>query len=118
MVSSQRRNDIISNIGQAANEASLSMKTFYNNNRIRLFCKSGQIVSGQSHLTYFYRNKIYLGGHLREISIRKLDKVYIQISDFLPFRYELGLFSNLSTIKNRREFSIIRSALKQLQNFF
>ena len=113
MVSSQRRNDIIINIGQAANEASLSMKTFYNNNRIRLFCKSGQ-----SHLTYFYRNKIYLGGHLREISIRKLDKVYIQISDFLPSRYKLGLFSNLSIIKNRREFATIRSALKQLQSFF
>ena len=118
MVSSQRRNDILLNIGQAANEASLSMKTFSDYYRIRLFCKSGQIVSGQSHLTYFYRNKIYLGGHLREISIRKLDKVYIQISDFLPSRYKLGLFSNLSTIKNRREFATIRSALKQLRSFF
>ena len=117
MVSSQRRNNTMSNIGQAANEASLSMKTFYNN-QIRLLCKSGQIVSGQSHLTYFYRKKIYLGGHLREISIRKLDKVYIQISDFLPSRYKLGLFSNLSIIKNRREFATIRSASKQLQNFF
>ena len=118
MVSSQRRNDIISNIGQAANEASLSMKTFYNNNRIKLFCKSGQIVSGQSHLTYFYQNKIYLGGHPWEIGLRKLDKVYIQISDFLPSRYKLGLLSNLSIIKNRREFATIRSALKQLQSFF
>ena len=118
MVSSQRRNDILSNIGQAANEASLSMKTFYNYNRIRLFCKSGQIVSGQSHLTYFYQNKIYLGGHLWEIGLRKLDKVYIQISDFLPSQYKLGLFSNLSTIKNRCEFATIRNSLKQLQIFF
>ena len=118
MVSSQRRNDIIINIGQAANKASLSMKTFYNNNRIKLFCKSGQIVSGQSHLTYFYRNKIYLGGHLREIRIQKLDKVYIQISDFLPSQYKLGLFSNLSTIKNRHEFASIRNSLKQLKFFF
>jgi hypothetical protein len=47
-----------------------------------------------------------------------LDKVYIQISHFLPSRYKLGLFSNLSTIKIRREFAIIRSASKQLQNFF
>jgi hypothetical protein len=118
MVSSQRRNDILLNIGQAANEASLSMKTFYNYNRIRLFCKSGQIVSGQSHLTYFYQNKIYLGGHLWEIGLRKLDKVYIQISDFLPSQYKLGLFSNLSTIKNRCEFGTIRNALKQLQKIF
>ena len=118
MVSSQRRNDILFNIGQVANEASLSMKTFYNYNRIRLSCKSGQTVSGQSHLTYFCQNKIYLGGHLREIGLRKLDKVYIQISDFLPSQYKLGLFSNLSTIKNRREFATIRNSLKQLQIFF
>ena len=118
MVFIQRRNITLFNIGQAGKEASLSMKTFSDYDKNRLFCKRGQIVSGQSHLTYFCQNKSYPGGHLKEIAIRKLDKVYIQISDFVPFQYKSGLCSNLWNGKNWLEYPTIRNALKQPQKFF
>jgi hypothetical protein len=118
MVSSERRNNTLFNIGLVAKEASLSMKTFSDYDRIRLFCKSGQTVSSQPHFTYLYQNKRYPGSHLKEIVIRKLDKVYIQISDIVPFQYKPGSFSNLSNVKNWLECLTIINSLKQLQRFF
>ena len=109
---------ILINIRQAAKEVSLSMKSRPNYDETRVFCKSGHIVSGQSHLTPFCQNERQQSVHLKPIAILKLDQVDIQINELAPFQYKSGAFSNLSNCKNWFESNTMRSALKYFQKFF